>query len=189
MTRIISGAVGSLRLKPAASVTRPTSDRVKESLFSTLESMGVIEGAAVLDLYAGTGGLGLESASRGAKSVVLVEKNPKAAQVCQQNSQLVTAGLQKAGLEVEIRVVTEAVEKYCQKSPRASLVFIDPPYEQANEKITEHLRSFSANEEVVVVLERSSKTAAPEIPDAFELHLQKDYGDTRIYLLTKGFAR
>lgn len=189
MTRIISGAVGSLRLKPAASVTRPTSDRVKESLFSTLESMGVIEGAVVLDLYAGTGGLGLESASRGAKSVVLVEKNPKASQICHQNSQLVTAGLQKAGLEVQIRVVTEAVENYCQRSPLASLVFIDPPYEQSNEKITEHLRNLAANDEVVVVLERSSKTAVPEIPDAFKLHIQKEYGDTRIYLLTRGFAR
>jgi len=188
VTRIISGVVGSLRLKPAAKVTRPTSDRVKESLFSTLESMGVIQGASVVDLYAGTGALGLESASRGALSVVLVEKNPTAAQICEQNSKLVTAGLQKAGISTEIRVVREAAEKYCQKNPRATLVFIDPPYEQSNDKIIEHLLQLEANDQLVVVLERSSKTSAPDFPTSFELHSQKEYGDTRIYLLTRGFS-
>lgn len=189
VSRIISGAVGSLRLKPAAKVTRPTSDRVKESLFSTLESMGVLEGAEVLDLYAGTGALGLESASRGAKSVVLVERNPIAAQICQENSRLVSAGLLKAGLEIEIRVVRQAVEKFCEKSPRATLVFIDPPYEQSNEQIHRHLCSLAANSELMVVLERSSRTPAPEIPEGLELHSQKDYGDTRIYFLARGFSR
>lgn len=188
MTRIISGVVGSLRLKPAAKLTRPTSDRVKESMFSTLESMGVIEGAEALDLYAGTGALGLEAASRGARSVVLVEKNPKAAKICEENSKLVSAGLLKAGVQAQIRVVREPVEKFCQKGPRATLVFIDPPYELGNDKLEKQLQSLSSNEELVIVLERSSKTPAPEIPDQLELHSQKEYGDTRLYFLTRGFA-
>lgn len=189
MTRIISGVVGSLRLKPAAKVTRPTSDRVKESLFSKLESMGVIIGATVLDLYAGTGALGLESASRGAKSVVLVEKNPLAAKICEENSELVTTGLLKAGLSISIRVSRESAEKYCQKGPLASLVFIDPPYEQSNEKIVELLRDLEVNEQLVVVLERSSKTQPFEVPATFEIYSQKDFGDTRLYFLTRGFSR
>jgi 16S rRNA (guanine966-N2)-methyltransferase len=150
--------------------------------------MGVIHGASVVDLYAGTGALGLESASRGARSVVLVEKNSTAAEICEQNSKLVTAGLQKAGMSTEIRVVREAAEKYCQKNPRATLVFIDPPYEQSNDKIIEHLLQLEANDQLVVVLERSSKTSAPDFPTSFELHSQKEYGDTRIYLLTRGFS-
>ncbi len=74
MSRIIAGRVGSLRLGTAANVTRPTSDRVKESLFSSLESLDVLSGARVLDLFAGTAALGLEAISRGAASLVAVEK-------------------------------------------------------------------------------------------------------------------
>lgn len=189
MTRIISGAVGSLRLKPAAKVTRPTSDRVKESLFSTLESMGAIHGADVLDLYAGTGALGLEAASRGARSVVLVEKNPLAAKICEENSRLVATGLEKAGIKVSIRIARESVEKFCRDKPTCTLVFIDPPYEISNELLTEHLYALESNLEIVVVLERSSKSQVPEIPSFLELHAQKNYGDTQLIFLTRETVR
>ena len=81
MTRIIAGAAGRVSLAVPKSGTRPTSDRVREALFSALESRAAIDGARVLDLYAGSGALGLEAASRGAASVVLVEKNSAAARM------------------------------------------------------------------------------------------------------------
>jgi 16S rRNA (guanine966-N2)-methyltransferase len=74
MTRIISGFAGSIALKTPGAGTRPTSDRVREAVFSALESRGAIDGARVLDLYAGSGALGLEAASRGAAFVRLVER-------------------------------------------------------------------------------------------------------------------
>jgi 16S rRNA (guanine966-N2)-methyltransferase len=92
MTRIIAGAAGSLRLKAPDKVSRPTSDRVREAIFSRLESLMDMEGAAVLDLFAGTGALGLEAASRGARSVWLVENHPGAASVVKANIQSVAKG-------------------------------------------------------------------------------------------------
>ena len=75
MTRIIAGRAGGQRLKSVpGSATRPTTDRVKESLFARLDAWGMCEGARVLDLFAGSGALGLEAASRGAATVTLVER-------------------------------------------------------------------------------------------------------------------
>ncbi|NDE89438.1 MAG: 16S rRNA (guanine(966)-N(2))-methyltransferase RsmD, partial [Micrococcales bacterium] len=78
MTRIIGGIAGSRVLASPAKVTRPTSDRIRESIFNRLDALNLIENAKVLDLYAGTGALGLEAASRGAKQVVLVEQHKQA---------------------------------------------------------------------------------------------------------------
>ena len=105
MTRIIGGVLGSLRLKGPAKSTRPTSDRVKESVFSILESKGAIEEARVLDLFAGTGALGLEAASRGAASVTLVERDPAAAKVCEENLKQAASGLAKSGLKSYVKLV------------------------------------------------------------------------------------
>src|SRR5690348_12518329 len=90
MTRIVSGFAGSLALQVPKSGTRPTSDRVREAAFSALDARGAVHGARVLDLYAGSGALGLEAASRGAAVVTLVERNPAAAQVCRRNATAVT---------------------------------------------------------------------------------------------------
>lgn len=97
MTRIIAGAAGSLRLEVPKAGTRPTSDRVREAVFSTLDSWGMTEGARVLDLYAGSGALGLEAASRGAATVTLVERHPQAAQVAQRNARTVSAAFGRGG--------------------------------------------------------------------------------------------
>ena len=97
MTRIISGFAGSLTLKVPSAGTRPTSDRVREALFSALEARDVIAGARVLDLYAGSGALALEAISRGAASAVLVEKSYAAVQVCKANAALVERYLGGSG--------------------------------------------------------------------------------------------
>ena len=91
MTRIIAGFAGSLRLAVPPSGTRPTSDRVREAIFSALSARDAIEGARVLDLYAGSGALGLEAASRGAAEVMLVEKVKQAAELCRANTAKVLA--------------------------------------------------------------------------------------------------
>ena len=119
MSRIIGGVVGSLRLKGPAKATRPTSDRVKESVFSILESMDVLGGSVVIDLFAGTGALGLEAASRGAKSVTLVESDRAAAAICKENIALVDAGLQKSGVEASISLRQESAERYLKSAPHA----------------------------------------------------------------------
>ena len=89
MSRIIAGTAGGLRLASVPGEnTRPTTDRVKESLFSKLESYGVVQGARVLDAYAGSGALGCEALSRGAASVEFVEKYPKACEMLRQRRKL-----------------------------------------------------------------------------------------------------
>jgi len=86
VSRIIAGDAGSIRLHSVAKSTRPTGDRVKESTFAALEARGLVEDCVVLDLFAGTGALGLESLSRGATSVILVEKDPEAHEICLKHS-------------------------------------------------------------------------------------------------------
>lgn len=189
MTRIIAGAVGSLRLKGPAKATRPTSDRVKESVFAKLEAMEVIEGARVLDLYAGTGALGLEAASRGAATVVLVEKDRSAAAVCKSNLDAVTNALTKQRLSPEISLVVLSVEKFVKSNSSATLVFIDPPYELENAALEPLLADLaSSNDEILIVLERSSKSEHPALPkQLMELDL-RSYGDTKVWFLAKRLA-
>ena len=136
MTRIISGSAGGRTLRtPPGSMTRPTSDRVREALFSRLEHHGLLADTHVLDLYAGSGALGLEAASRGAARVLLVESDRKAAKVIARNIDTVGA----AG----VRVVTDTVERVLRAGPpagiRMDLVFIDPPYDIGEEALTEVL--------------------------------------------------
>ncbi len=125
--RIIAGKFKG-RVIPAASKgeVRPTSDRVKESLFSTLSSLGGIEGLHVLDLFAGTGGLGLESLSRGAETCVFVEQNRTVAERLKEF-------VQKLEVQHCVTVEQVSVKKYLGDSNRQSetkfdLVFLDPPY-------------------------------------------------------------
>lgn len=189
VTRIIAGAVGSLRLKGPAKATRPTSDRVKESIFAKLEAMGVIEGAAVLDLYAGTGALGLEAASRGAASVVLVEKERYAAEVCKSNLDAVTKALTNQGLGPEISLQVMAVEKFLKTNPSATLVFIDPPYDLENAALEPLLEALAnSTEQLLIVLERSSKSEQPTLPKLLMQLDLKSYGDTKVWFLAKHLA-
>jgi 16S rRNA (guanine966-N2)-methyltransferase len=101
MTRIIGGIAGSRKLVSPAKTTRPTSDRIRESLFSKLEARDLLEGAHVLDLYAGTGALALEAISRGASVAWMVERDGKAAAVCVANARLVQKALHDEELEAE----------------------------------------------------------------------------------------
>ena len=189
MTRIIAGIAGSRQLVAPASPTRPTSDRIRESIFNRLETWDVLESAKVLDLYAGTGALALEAVSRGASSAVLVEKDAKAAAVCAKNASLVQDSLKAAGATADIRIVNKAVDSFLSVPAAATfeLVFIDPPYEVSNHEISANLDKLFAHlaDGAVVVLERASRTEPPTLPAEYALEDSKSYGDTVVYWLCR----
>lgn len=188
MTRIIGGLAGSLRLTSPAKATRPTSDRIRESIFSRLDARDANSDAQVLDLYAGTGALALEAISRGASSAILVDKDGKAAGVCKQNALLVEKSMLKNDVEVSIRVQHQAVGAYLTGATgQFDLVFIDPPYEVTNAEIEANLSALLAllTAEATVIVERSSRGEKLNLPAGFELDELKNYGDTDVYWLTK----
>jgi 16S rRNA (guanine966-N2)-methyltransferase len=134
MARVIAGEAGGRRLAvPDGRNTRPTSDRAREGLFATIVSLtGSLAGARVLDLYAGSGAVGLEALSRGAQHVLLVESGPRAARVIRDNIEAI--GL--AGAEV----LTDRVERVLARGPAATekydVVFADPPYALAGDEVS-----------------------------------------------------
>ena len=185
MTRIIGGIAGSRKLVSPAKTTRPTSDRIRESLFSKLEARDLLESSHILDLYAGTGALALEAVSRGASVAWMVERDGKAAAVCVANARLVQKALQDEELEAETKVVNKSVASMLagEASTRFDIVFIDPPYEVTNEEVTANLTALEAhlNADAVVVVERSSRSGAVSAPKYLKLDEEKNYGDTVLY--------
>ena len=181
MTRIIAGRAGGARLDVPSAGTRPTSDRVRESLFGSLDSADAIDGARVLDLYAGSGALGLESLSRGAQSVELVEQNRAAAAVIRRNA----ATVSRAGGLPAARVHESAVRPYLQRATGTfDLVFTDPPYDLGDEAMNEDLKALAPllSAHAVVVIERAKRSAAPDLAAAgLELFREKNYGDTTLW--------
>lgn len=186
MTRIISGFAGSRELKVPKSGTRPTSDRVREAIFSALEARDVIEGANVLDLYAGSGALGLEAISRGASHATFVEKNTPAAGLLRSNCELIT----NAGkLPASVTHVTVApVISYLNTTVEREfdLVFIDPPYDLSENDVTsmfEHLVPHVASG-ADIVCERSSRSPQPTLPKNLSLTKSKAYGETTVHWIS-----
>ena len=187
MTRIIAGLAGSLKLSPPAKTTRPTSDRIRESIFSRLEARNLLDGARVLDLYAGTGALALESASRGAALTWMIERDGKAAAVCVANLKSVSKALLKEEIELDGKVVNKSVSAFLAAPgvDEIDLVFIDPPYEVANDEICENLEALKPIlKDATIVVERSSRTGEPTWPNGYTLEDAKYYGDTVIYWLS-----
>ncbi|MFB9165036.1 16S rRNA (guanine(966)-N(2))-methyltransferase RsmD [Arthrobacter psychrochitiniphilus] len=185
MSRIVAGAAGG---SPLVSVpgegTRPTTDRVKEALFSRLESMNMLAGTRVLDLYAGSGSLGVESASRGAASVELIEFNDKAAAVCQRNAELANKVI---GSKI-VKVQRAKVELFLDRGVEAGadpwgLVFMDPPYPLTETELSLVLELLAPRLSpfAVVVVERSARTPEPAWPAGLERFAEKKYGETRLW--------
>ena len=189
MTRIIGGIAGSRQLVSPAKATRPTSDRIRESIFNRLSARGLIDGAIVLDLYAGTGALALEAISRGAKSCVMVEKDGKAAAVCNQNAQMIQKALEKEGFFESLSKVIHKPVSMFLKSDDAEydIVFIDPPYEVSNEDVIANLTELvnRLSSKAVIMLERSSRSDALQLPEELQLDEEKNYGDTNVFWITK----
>ena len=182
MTRIIAGFAWSITIAVPGSGTRPTSDRVREALFSALDARDAIDGMRVLDLYAGTGALGLESASRGAAHVTLVDKSIATAR---KNAARVL-DMAPAGARPEIATSGQSVQAFLDEA-RAfwDLAFLDPPYELSTSDLERNLASLvpRLSPDALVIVERSTRSAAPELPEGLELERRKDYGDTALYWL------
>ncbi|UIP58922.1 16S rRNA (guanine(966)-N(2))-methyltransferase RsmD [Agromyces marinus] len=183
MTRIIAGFAGSLTLAVPRSGTRPTSDRVREAIFSALDARDAIEGAVVLDLYAGSGALGLEAGSRGAAEVVLVERARPAAEVCRRNA----AALAKAargGTTPRVRVEPRSVAAYLEAAaPGVDLAFVDPPYDLGEADLARDLALLAPllRPDAIVVVERSSRSPEPEWPAGIVPERRRDYGETTLW--------
>lgn len=156
--------------------TRPTSDRVREALFSRLDHAGVVAGATVWDLYAGSGALGLEAASRGAADVVLVEAARQAADVCRRNA----AALGLRG----VRVVAQRVAQFLDRATGpVDLVLLDPPYDVAEPDLAAVLAAVAPHlvADAVVVVERSVRTPEPTWPQGLRRVTDKRYGETVLW--------
>lgn len=182
MTRIISGFAGSLSLAVPKQGTRPTSDRVREAIFSALEAQDAVAHARVLDLYAGSGALGLEAASRGAASVTLVEKHA-GAQLCRRNVEAVRKAAPKRS-SPELRVSAQAVQSFLAGATgRFDLVFLDPPYDVGDAELGRALAALAPllSEDAVVVVERNVRSPEPAWDPSLELVKRKDYGDTSVW--------
>ncbi len=174
--RIIAGAAKGRRLKRPVEGTRPFMDRNREALFSSLGDQVV--NAAVLDLYAGTGSLGLEALSRGASRVTFVERNPPAVVVLRENVAAVGLGG---------KVFTTDVSDFISGSRDTfDLVFVDPPYEvplASVLEVLEHLVDL-LNPSASVVVHRRADGVAPAVPQHLDLTWERQYGDAQIWRFT-----
>lgn len=182
MTRIIAGRARSVRLSVPPSGTRPTSERVREALFSALDAWDAITGARVLDLYAGSGALGLEAASRGAASVVLVERSAKAAALCRSNAAAVSRALGQRATPIDVSTRSVRAHLTTAATP-ADLVLVDPPYDVSDEEIAADLAGIARilSPGGVVVVERSSRSPEPTWPAGIEPIRSRAYGETTLW--------
>lgn len=180
MTRVISGRLGGRRLKVPPRGTRPTTDRVREAVFSRLDAGGAIGGARVFDAFAGSGALGIEALSRGAARATFVESNPAAARV-------IEANLRDLGLEGAGDIVHASVETFVTGADQTfDLVFLDPPYDLPSPRLAAILEALVPRLDpgAVVVLEWATRGPAPDWPAAISPGDIRVYGDTSVHFGT-----
>ena len=177
----MAGVLGGRPIAVPKSGTRPTSERTREAIFSRLEHLDVLDGAVVLDLYAGSGALGLEAVSRGAVCATLVDSARAAAEVAKRN-------VVALGLGSVVKVVADDVCRFVARSHDGApytLVFMDPPYDLPEPQLGEVLASLAQPgmlaDDAVVVVERSTRSAEPTWPTGLTLLTRKDYGETAVY--------
>lgn len=190
VSRIIAGLAGGRRLRtPPGNATRPTSDRVREGLFSALAAWNgtsdgpvgeQLAGQSFLDLFAGSGAVGLEAASRGASRVVCVEKNRRTAALVADNAR-------DMGLSRGVDAVAQAVEGYLagrQTPPAFDIIWFDPPYALAEPDL-DGLIGLAVTgllaDDGLIAVERSSRTRTPVFPEGMVSWANR-YGETVVHL-------
>ena len=178
--RIIAGSArGTPLLAPKGMDTRPTQDKVKESLFNMLQ--GQLEDGAALDLFAGSGALGLEAVSRGASRAVLVDQSREAAQCIRRN-------IEKLRFQDRAELVTcdwkQAVSKLAREGRRFDLVFLDPPYQSGLlEEALDRLTRFDIlNPHGIIVAEHPADRRLPPLPPPYRLRRTYRYGKIAVTL-------
>jgi len=181
VTRIVAGSRRGRRIAaPPGRDTRPTSDRVREALFSALDARVDLVGCRFLDLYAGSGAVGLEAASRGAASVRLVESDPRAARTVRANIEALDLG---AVCHLSVARVGTVLG---QPAPEVyDVVFADPPYAVGEDEVAGMLKALVAGawlaEGALVVVERSTRSAEPTWPDGVSVEGGRRYGETTLW--------
>ena len=172
--RVITGSARGRRLKELEGLeTRPTTGKVKEALFSVIQFD--IEGRRVLDLFAGTGQLGIEALSRGAECAVFVERRRDALQVIREN-------LEACGMTDKARVVNGDAMSYLKSGEKFDLIFLDPPYasgllEQALEEI---VRFDICRRHGIIVVESAADKTLPPLAGPYALHREYRYGKIKL---------
>lgn len=197
--RIVSGRFKGFQLTAPKSGTRPTTDRAKEGIFSHLESYGEIEGARVLDLYAGTGALGIEALSRGAHELLAIESGAQAASLI--SASLKALQRNPSWLTTDsAKVMRNTVERFVRSDSHATddvprkafdVVFMDPPYALSDDDIrsviSQLLDGGLVQQDGVLVVERSARSPEPEIPRGWGVRQHKMYGETAVYYIERDF--
>jgi 16S rRNA (guanine966-N2)-methyltransferase len=187
MTRIVAGVAGGRRLSvPPGRDTRPTSDRAREGLFATLQSIrGPLDGARVLDLYAGSGAVGLEALSRGASDVLLVESDPRAAHEIRQNIEVVRL----PGARLLAGRVERVLARGPGTDPPRDLVFADPPYAVPAEEVERVLAALRGTSKhggwlapgALVVVERATRSGPFRWPAGYTPERSRGYGEATLW--------
>jgi 16S rRNA (guanine966-N2)-methyltransferase len=180
--RIISGSSKGKKLfTPKQTSLRPTSDRVKESLFNILGEE--ISGKAVLDLFAGTGNLGIEALSRGARRVTFVENTREAYRLIERNLLSCQMGDRS---EILLKEVDRGLRLLHAKGECFDLIFMDPPYEKGLiRKTMEILGTMKIyHEDSILVIEHNRREPLPDLSGSWSLIRQRKIGDTMISFLT-----
>jgi 16S rRNA (guanine966-N2)-methyltransferase len=181
VTRIIGGVAGGRPIRtPKGGATRPTADRVREALFSSLEStLGTLHGATFLDVFAGSGAVGLEAASRGATWVTFVERDRAAAGA-------IAANARSLGFR-DVAVMTAPASTLATAVPEhpASVVFLDPPYDVSSAALAQVLAGLAVagwlDPGALAVVERSGRTVDWAWPVNFRAERDRRYGDTVLW--------
>lgn len=179
MTRIIGGSAGGRRLEtPKGDATRPTSDRVREALFSAIEAWcGSWQDLRVLDLYAGSGAIGLEALSRGAAAAMLVEQDRRTAA-------LISSNARTLGLSATADVVAASVATHLARGASSpyDVVFLDPPYPMSSDEVGANLAALVEHgwlaDDALVVVERGARGGAIPWPPGIEPGRVRRYGET-----------
>lgn len=195
---IISGRFKGFPIPAALRGTRPTTDRTKEAVFSHLEAIGAVEGARVLDLYAGTGALGFEALSRGADLLESVESSGRAAGLLSKSAARLThhpswnpaMGIHVSRVKAERFVRPLQAGNDAESGPAAGtydLVFMDPPYDMPTEDCQEIMAGLVkggfVNLDSVIVLERSGRSVLPVPPSGWAVSTSRSYGETVVYYI------
>ncbi|MCO6558716.1 MAG: 16S rRNA (guanine(966)-N(2))-methyltransferase RsmD [Bifidobacterium sp.] len=187
--RVIAGRFKGFELAKAKPGTRPTTDRTKEAIFSKLEAWGVLDGARVLDLFAGTGALGIEALSRGADELVAVELAGPAAALIDKELKNLKRNRAWDSRVMKARVMRKRAERIASgyDGPAFDVIFADPPYalttEECNQLIADLVASPVADDQTVVVFERSTRSDPLVMPKDWQVSDQRHYGETEVYYI------
>lgn len=177
--RIVAGEYGGRRLQvPSGRDIRPTSDKVRGAIFNALSSLGVVEGARVLDCFCGTGALGLEALSRGAAFCSFWDKDPRSLDIAKANAGSLDALGQSA---FYLRDATR--QQKGEEEQKYNLVFLDPPYRKyyLSPVLKVLIGSSCFAEDAVIVMEME-KGHEPILDGSFKVHSRKNYGDTEVWI-------